>query len=170
MGFKSSVTIYNSDPSFLAVVDYLSEHCLTQTTSGNASLQATTHVKKWRGKDFIKEYLGVEDKEAPTFEFRPESDASIHQVLFKGKTVYLERVKSSNTLMGGEKPFTPEHLTLTIWGGGHQSLLKELLNEAIKTSFVSKSGNHINIYTQCSSKWMTSWELAMTKNGRTKDR
>lgn len=57
----------------------------------------------------LQHYLGSTSKEAPHFEFRPDSDAIIHQFSYQGRVIYLTRSKS-NPLMGArsQQPFTPE--------------------------------------------------------------
>ncbi len=89
-------------------------------------------------------------REIPKFEFRPDSDQSIHRIEYKGTTIYLERIRSSTPLMGADSkvPFTPEHMVLTCWGS-KMEVLKDLVNEAVEATFAIKAGNSINIYTQC---------------------
>ena len=71
--------------------------------------------------------------------------------------------------MGGNssKPFTPESLTLTVWGSDN-TILKELLADAIRASYVAEANDTISIYT-LSNSWLCTWELAMKKKARSKD-
>jgi mitochondrial chaperone BCS1 len=131
------------------------------------SLQATTEEKKWSRKDWIREYLGA-DTGVEKFEFRPDSDSTIHRLNYKGYTIMMSRTKSNAPLMGRDRPFTPESLTLWVWGPDN-GILKELLTSALEKLAMQRSENSLRIFTQSSSSWIVGWELAMTKATRARD-
>ena len=68
--------------------------------------------------------------------------------------------------MGGrsDKPFTPESVTFSVWGADN-TILKELLADALKSSYKAEASDTISIYTM-SSWWECQWELAMKKKAR----
>lgn len=169
-GMVSSVTIHNTDPNFLAVIDFISENILSDLDGSQSTLQATTHQPKKTRKDWIQEYLGTDQRNVDKFEFRPDSDHAIHRFKFEGKMIYMTRSKSSEPLplTGRDVPFTPESLTLSVWGSSTQ-VLKNLLQASLEASVKSRHGNLLRIYTQSNSNWIVGWELAMVKNLREKD-
>lgn len=166
---SSSVTIHNTDPNFSAVIDFLSKIALAQLSGSQSSIQAVTKEKKMNRKDWIQDWLGTNTRDKAVFDFRPDCDHAIHTFFYNGKKIQLSRSKSE-ALMGGysEKPFTPESLTLSIWGSDN-SVLKELLSEALLASHEEKTKGTLSIFVQASSSWLNGWELAMTKNARSKD-
>jgi mitochondrial chaperone BCS1 len=169
-GMISSVTIHNTDPNFHAVIDFISESILANTEGSQSTLQATTHQpKKITRKDWIQEYLGTDQRNVDKFEFRPDSDHAIHRFLYEGKVIFMTRSKSSEPLplTGRDVPFTPESLTLSVWGSNSQ-VLKNLLQASLEASVRSRQGNVVRIYTQSNSNWIVGWELAMMKNRREK--
>ena len=106
-GYTSCVTIHNTDPNFNAVIDYLSDEILSKIEGAQSSLQASTKEKKWSRKDWIQDWLGTGSRTVDKFEFRPDSDKTIHKLKYKGRTIMMTRSKSSDPLMGGgDKPFT----------------------------------------------------------------
>jgi hypothetical protein len=155
---RCTITVYNSDPNYNSVIDFISEKLMSESNDTNASamnnsLQANTKLKKKGRKEYINEYFGVRSKEPPKFEFRPDADHAIHKLRYKGRDVYLERIKTSQPLMGKDKPFVPENIILTVWSWNKVDgglLLKDLLNEAIQYGFETKSDlgykKYVSIY------------------------
>jgi mitochondrial chaperone BCS1 len=168
-GMISSVTIHNTDPNFHAVIDFISETILANIEGSQSTLQATTHQPKKTRKDWIQEYLGTDQRNVDKFEFRPDSDHAIHRFVYDGKVIFMTRSKSSEPLplTGRDVPFTPESLTLSVWGA-NSSVLKHLLQASLEASVRSRQGNLLRIYTQSNSNWLVGWELAMVKNLREK--
>jgi hypothetical protein len=52
---------------------------------------------------------------------------------------------------------------------GNNQVLKELLNDALKTKYLEETSECLNIYVQSSSSWLVGWELAMSKPPRKKE-
>lgn len=169
-GMSSSITVHNTDPNFNSVIDYLASKCLSSESGINSNMQAVTKLKQWTRKDWVQKYLGTNNRDVPEFEFRPDNDNVIHTFYYKKHQIYLSRTKSSDPLMGStsNKPFTPESITLTVWGR-ENTVLRELLKDAIEETVRAKIAGTLSIYTQSSSSWLTGWELALTKNARFKD-
>jgi mitochondrial chaperone BCS1 len=167
----SSVTIHNIDPNFNVVIDYISEHLLSQTEGGaQSTLQASTHQPKKTRKDWIQEYLGSDQRTVNTFEFRPDSDHAIHRFNFDGHVIYMTRKKSSEPipLTGRDVPFTPESLTLSVWGP-NTMVIQKLFQISLESDAKGRHGNSLRIFTQSNSSWLIGWELALVKNRRMKD-
>jgi chaperone BCS1 len=164
---KSSITIENKDKNFNAVVDYISDKLLVSARGGTNSLQAVTQEKKKLRRDWVKEWLGNGSKEVDSFDFRPDSNTAAYNVSYKGRTLMLERSKDK-PLMGGysETPFTPESLTISVWGR-ENGILKELLTDSLKAQNNKDTANTLNIFVQ-SSGWWDGWELALSKKARDK--
>jgi len=163
----STITITNADPHYDAVIAYLSEQISSE--GANYSIQALTKSKKKSRKDYIQEWLGT-DKDIPSFEYRLNSDEVIFRITYKKKEITMKRFKSSNPLMGAysDRPFTPESLSLTVWGSDNK-VLKELLDEALEEKLKKPQQNELSIFVQSSSSWLVGWELAMTKLPRSKE-
>jgi chaperone BCS1 len=164
---KSSITIENKDKNFNPVVDFISDKLLVSARGGTNSLQATTQKKTKTRKDWVKEWLGSAKKGEDSFDFRPDSNTAAYNVQYKGRTLMLERFKDK-PLMGGwrDTPFTPESLTISVWGRDN-TLLKELLSDALKAHHQQETANSLNIYVQ-STGWLDGWELALSKKAREK--
>lgn len=167
---SSSVVIHNTDPNFNTIIDYLAEHMLSNIPGSFSSVQASTKKKNWTRKDWIQEYLGTSNRDIPIFDYRPDNDNIIHRFQYKGQWVYLSRSKSGDALMGAdsEKPFTPESLTLTVWGSNNQ-VIRDLMSEALESGSKARLADSLNVYIQSSSHWINGWELALTKKARPKD-
>jgi hypothetical protein len=167
---SSSIVLHNTDPNFNTIIDYLSGLIVADSLGKFSSVQATTKKKDYTRKDWIQEWLGTSSRDVPKFEYRPDNDDIIHTFKYKGQKIFLSRSKSGDALMGSdsEKPFTPESLTLTVWGSSDQ-ILRELLMEALVSVSEQKREDTINIYIQSSSSWLNGWELALTKRARQKD-
>lgn len=114
-GLNCSIIIHNSDPNFNAVIDYISDNLLINSAGAKGSLQANTKPKSKSRKDYIAEWMGTAVKTADELIYRPDNDQVIHRLSYKNKIIFLERSKSSNPMMGKDKPFTPESLKLSCW-------------------------------------------------------
>jgi len=162
-GFNSSIIIHNTDNNFNAIIDFISDTLLINDNCANGSLQAVTKPKKKTWKDWLADWKGTAVMSPDVLIYRPDNDQVIHKLHYKGRVVFLERAKSSSPLMGSKRPFTPESLKLSVWGKDN-SILKELLREALAAAIRKEDEDTINIYTIT---WC--WELAMTKRARRKD-
>jgi len=166
-GMQCSVVIHNTDPSFHAVMDYISDHLLQNMAGAQYSLQVNTKMKEAKTrKDYIQEWLRGEMDDANQLVYRPDNDQVIHKIEYKGKMILLERAKSQ-PMMGREKPFTPECLKLTTWGCDN-TVLKTLMNDAVIAAKKQMREGTVSIYT-LSSGWCSGWELALTKKARPRE-
>jgi len=163
--YYSSITLHNTDPNFDNVISYLSEKISSE--GANYSIQARTKPKKKCRKEWIQQWLGTA-KENPSFEYRLNSDEVIFKINYKNKVITLKRFKSAQPLVGGfmDQPFTPESLCLTVWGSDN-SVLKELLNDALEEKLNKPADKELSIFVQ-SSAWVLGWEVAMKKPPRSK--
>jgi len=120
--------------------------------------------------DCVRLVITGTKKKSDQFDFRPDVDHVVHSFQYRGCTIYLRRSISSDPLMGGnsDQPFTPQRLTLSVWGGDAQ-VLRELLTEAIEASNSLSNKGLVSIYTQSSMRWCASWELSLTKKARPKE-
>lgn len=169
-GMSSSIVLHNTDPNFNNIIDYLAENIMSKVSGLFSSVQATTKKRDWTRKDWIQEWLGTNTNDVPVFEYRPDNDNIIHSFIYRDHTIYLSRAKSGDALMGSdsEKPFTPESLTLTVWGADNK-ILQELMTEALVSASEKKREDMLNIFMQCSSSYVVGWELALTKKARQKE-
>ena len=166
-GMQCSIVIHNLDPSFHAVMDFISDRLLHNVSGAQYSLQANTKVKENKTrKEWLQEYLRGDKNDPQELVYRPDNDQVIHTIIYKGHKIYLERTKSQ-PLMGHDKPFTPESLKLTVWGSNN-TILKELMHDAILCASQQLREGTVNIYT-LSSGWCSGWELALTKIARPKE-
>lgn len=162
-GFNSSIIIHNTDNNFNAIIDFISDTLLINDNCANGSLQAVTKPKKKTWKDWLADWNGTAVMSPDVLIYRPDNDQVIHKLQYKGRIIFLERAKSSSPLMGSKRPFTPESVKLSVWGKDN-SILKELLQDALAAAIKKEDDDTINIYTIT---WC--WELAMTKKARRKE-
>ena len=162
-GFNSSIIIHNTDKNFNSIIDFISDTLLINDNCANGSLQAVTKPKKKTWKDWLADWNGTAVMSPDVLIYRPDNDQVIHKLQYKGRIIFLERAKSSSPLMGSKRPFTPESVKLSVWGKDN-SILKELLQDALAAAIKKEDDDTINIYTIT---WC--WELAMTKKARRKE-
>eukprot|EP01012_Entosiphon_sulcatum_P045300 TRINITY_DN6038_c0_g1_i1.p1 TRINITY_DN6038_c0_g1~~TRINITY_DN6038_c0_g1_i1.p1 ORF type:complete len:878 (-),score=148.80 TRINITY_DN6038_c0_g1_i1:8-2620(-) len=157
-----SVSISNKDENFDAVLAFVSSRC--DIKSGN--LMAFTKKKKNRTwKERMAEHFGTQ-RTPPQMEYRPDNDTSAHLLRYKGRRILLRRTKGETLTTGwNRKPLQLETLSLSCWGQDN-SVLKEIVDLAVKDSFVGIS-DEISIYVLSSDFWASTWERAFTKKART---
>lgn len=154
-----SITVNNKDDNYLLVLNYLSKHCLQQDS---ASMSATTKNVEKSMKYWKNYHHGI--RQSPEMEFRPAEDNSLSRFQFKGQTILMMRKKGETVVTGWErKPVVMESISLSCWGRSN-SLLKEIVNDAIKAEF-EESKDLLPIYV-FSDSWGGSWEKALAKKNR----
>jgi hypothetical protein len=162
---KCEIQMQNSDPNFVAVIDFISEEMLSHVQGSHSSIEATTAKVKWTRKDWIKKLLGNTAKsEPPKLDFRPSGNRLAEKLMWRGHTIYMQRW-TEKPVIGGNRdhPFTPETLVLSMWGwDASTDILRQLFAEAMKKKVTAASDDVLNIFVQSSDSWLRGWELAMS--------
>lgn len=164
---KSEITIHNSDPSYSAVVDFVTEKYLLESKGKMSNMQVATKKKKRTRKDWIAEWQGTQKNIVPEIELKPNDDSVRHSITYKGESIVFSRHKGQTILTGWDnKPMSLEHLKLSVWGTD-KSILLDLVKEAVMASMV-KEDEGLNVYV-IGNNWMGAWEKATTKSYRSAD-
>ena len=107
----------------------------------------------------MRKWLGTNKRDVDSFEFRPDSDKVIHSFYCEDNLIFMTRTLSSQPLMGGymDVPFTPESLTLTVWGSNN-AVLQKLLQDAVQAAVKQRTADSLYIYTQSDRAYLAgSW-------------
>lgn len=166
--YRTDVTINNVDPSYDAIIDFITEKYLKTQTGGTCNMQVSTFSKKRTFKDWKRDLTGIGNVDIPKLDLRPASDSALHMFNYQGHNITFFRKKGETITVGYDrKPLTKEHITLSIWGTNN-SVLLDLMHEAIKVK-AEKRDEGLSVYVQCSDSWLGGWEKALSKQPRTLD-
>eukprot|EP01038_Epipyxis_sp_PR26KG_P013782 gene13782-18487_t len=167
--FRSDITINNTDPSYTAVIDFITEAFLKDQIGATGNMQVSTKKKKFTWKDWKKEFSGMSKLEAPTLDLRPNDDSAIHIIKYKGYDITFYRKKGETLTVGYDRtPLTKEEVTLSVWGTSN-ALLIEFLQAAVLASIKKEEEDGMNIYVMSTTSWSGGWEKALTKKARAVD-
>jgi len=155
----ASVTITSKDENFEKVVDFVGK----QARVDHGALLAKTQKKKKTWKDWRQEFL-MGKRTPPKMDFVPANNNDVHIFTYGGRRIVMTRVKGETITVGFNRtPLEMETLTLSAWKGGN-SILKQLVNDAIAASFIELS-EEMTIFV-LSGDWFGGWEKALSKKPR----
>jgi len=161
--FWRSVTISNRDPSYAAVLEFVTKH----STQAMVSTNVVTKKRKGDWAQWRRSYMGVSTRSIPELDLFPVVNGSSFSFFqYKGRKVLYTR-KQGQTLCTGydRRPQEMEEMTLSAWGSDN-SFLKNILTDALVAALEAETED-FNVWV-LSNSWIGGWEKALTKPPRAK--